>query len=66
MAVQEAVPVEDSPHLRHIFGPDILGRLPKAGEERLRRTGLHLIGTFFPSLLPSSYPLIANAAVVHR
>ena len=46
MAVQEAVPIEDSPHLRHIFGPEILGRLPKAGDDRVRRTALHLIGTF--------------------
>lgn len=49
MAVQEAVPVEDSPHLRRIFGPDILGRLPKTGDERCRRTALHLIGASFAS-----------------
>ncbi|RPD63454.1 ARM repeat-containing protein [Lentinus tigrinus ALCF2SS1-6] len=46
MAVQEAVPVEDSPHLRQIFGPDILGRLPKTGDDRVRRTALHLIGSY--------------------
>ncbi|KAL1943353.1 hypothetical protein VTO73DRAFT_4428 [Trametes versicolor] len=46
MAVQEAVPIEDSPHLRQVFGPEILGRLPKAGDERVRRTALHLIGSY--------------------
>ena len=44
MAVQEAVPVEDSPHLRQVFGPEILGRLPKTGDDRVRTTALHLIG----------------------
>ncbi|KAI0350564.1 ARM repeat-containing protein [Trametes cingulata] len=46
MAVQEAVPVEDSPHLRQVFGPEILGRLPKTGDERIRRTALDLIGSY--------------------
>ncbi|KAI0714221.1 ARM repeat-containing protein [Cerioporus squamosus] len=46
MAVQEAVPVEDSPHLRQIFGPEILGQLPKTGDDRVRRTALHLIGSY--------------------
>ncbi|KAI0651047.1 ARM repeat-containing protein [Trametes meyenii] len=46
MAIQEAVPVEDSPHLRQVFGPEILGRLPKTGDERVRRTALHLIGSY--------------------
>ncbi|KAI0743038.1 ARM repeat-containing protein [Daedaleopsis nitida] len=46
MAVQEAVPVEDSHQLRKIFGPEILGRLSVVGEERLRRTVLHLIGSY--------------------
>ncbi|KAH9912340.1 ARM repeat-containing protein [Epithele typhae] len=60
MAVQEAVPVEDSPHLRHLFGPDVLSRLPKAGDERVRRTALHFIGSFAswfttqPSQVPGS------------
>ncbi|KAI0633121.1 ARM repeat-containing protein [Trametes polyzona] len=46
MAVQEAVPVEDSPHLRQVFGPEILGRLPKEGDDRVRRTALHVIGSY--------------------
>ncbi|CDO75722.1 hypothetical protein BN946_scf184493.g20 [Trametes cinnabarina] len=60
MAVQEAVPVEDSPHLRQIFGPDILGKLPRAGDDRVRRTTLHLIGNYAswfttqPAQLPES------------
>ncbi|KAI9058664.1 ARM repeat-containing protein [Trametes sanguinea] len=60
MAVQEAVPVEDSPHLRQIFGPEILGKLPRAGDDRVRRTTLHLIGSYAswfttqPAQLPES------------
>ncbi|KAI0772392.1 ARM repeat-containing protein [Trametes elegans] len=46
MAVQEAVPIEDSPHLRQIFGPEILGQLPKDGEDRVRRTALNMIGSY--------------------
>ncbi|KAI0369534.1 ARM repeat-containing protein [Pilatotrama ljubarskyi] len=46
MAVQEAVPIEDSPHLRQVFGPEILGRLPKTGDDRVRRTALALIGSY--------------------
>ena len=44
MAVQEAVPVEDSAQLRQVFGPEILGRLPKTGDDRVRTITLHLIG----------------------
>ncbi|TBU41864.1 ARM repeat-containing protein [Dichomitus squalens] len=46
MAVQEAVPVEDSPHLRQVFGPEILGRLPRTGDDRVRTTALYLIGSY--------------------
>ncbi|KAI8996297.1 ARM repeat-containing protein [Trametes punicea] len=60
MTVQEAIPVEDSPHLRQVFGPEILGRLPKTGDDRIRRTALHLIGSYAswfttqPAQLPDS------------
>lgn len=47
MSVQEAVPLEDNPHLARIFGPDILGRLPTTGQDRVRRTALAIIGQFF-------------------
>lgn len=46
MSIQEAVPVEDNPHLRRLFGPEILGRLPTTGRYRVRRTMLSLIGTY--------------------
>ncbi|KAH9851222.1 ARM repeat-containing protein [Lenzites betulinus] len=60
MAVQESVPVEDSPHLRQVFGSEILGKLPKAGDDRVRKTALHLIGSYAswfttqPAQLPES------------
>ena len=44
MSIQEAVPLEDNPFLAQLFGPDILGRLPTAGQDRIRRTMLGLIG----------------------
>ena len=44
MAVQEAVPVADNPHLRTIFSVDILNRLPSSGSDRVRRTVVNLIG----------------------
>ena len=53
MAIQEAVPLEDNPHLRRLFGPDILGKLPTSGNDRVRRTALVLIGAFINSL---NYP----------
>ncbi|KAH9942102.1 ARM repeat-containing protein, partial [Amylocystis lapponica] len=46
MAVQEAVPLVDNQHLRRVFGPEILGRLPSTGRERVRRTALNLIGSY--------------------
>lgn len=58
MAVQEAVPIEDSPHLRQVFGPEILSRLPKSGDERVRRTALHLIGSAFS--LSSRHPVLTD------
>ncbi len=47
VAIQEAIPLEDNPHLARIFGPEILGRLPTSGCERVRRTAIILIGTSF-------------------
>lgn len=46
MAVQEAVPVDDNPHLRTLFSPDILNRIPSSGSDRIRRTVVILIGEF--------------------
>ncbi|PCH43249.1 ARM repeat-containing protein [Wolfiporia cocos MD-104 SS10] len=46
MAIQEAVPIEDNPHLRRVFGSDILGRLPMSGTDRVRRTALLLAGSY--------------------
>lgn len=44
MAVQEAVPIEDNPHLRRLFGPAVFGKLPTSGSDRVRRTAVILIG----------------------
>jgi hypothetical protein len=44
MSIQEAVPLEDNPFLARLFGPDVLGRLPTSGQDRIRRTMLGLIG----------------------
>lgn len=46
MAVQEGVPLEDNPYLRRLFGPEILGRFPTTGTDRIRRTTIVLIGTY--------------------
>lgn len=45
-SVQEAVDLEKAPQLARLFSPDILGRLPTAGHNRLRKTALSLIGTY--------------------
>ncbi|KAF9228193.1 ARM repeat-containing protein [Gyrodon lividus] len=46
MSVQEAVPLEDNPLIARLFGPDVLGRLPTTGQDRIRRTALSLTGTY--------------------
>jgi len=43
---QEAVPTGDNPHLSRLFGPEVLGRLPVAGSDRVRRTALGLTGEY--------------------
>src|ERR1700729_3660524 len=44
MSIQEAVPVDDSPHLTRLFSSEVLGLLPSFGHDRVRRTMLGLIG----------------------
>ena len=44
MSIQEAIPIEDNPFLGQLLGSDALGRLPTAGQDRIRRTMLGLIG----------------------
>jgi hypothetical protein len=44
MSIQEALPVEPDERLSGLFGRDILGKLPVAGQSRVRRTMLVLIG----------------------
>ena len=44
MSIQEAVPLEDNFHLVQIFGPEILGKLPTTGHDRVRHTALRTIG----------------------
>lgn len=46
MSIQEAVPLEDNPFLAKLFGPDVLGRLPTSGQDRIRRTMLGLIAAY--------------------
>jgi hypothetical protein len=45
-SIHEAVSVERNIHLSRLFNPDILGRLPTTGIERVRRTALTVIGMF--------------------
>ena len=44
MGIQEAVPVDSSPHLTLLFSIEVLGRLPSFGHDRVRRTMLVLLG----------------------
>ncbi|KAL5498163.1 hypothetical protein ACEPAH_2293 [Sanghuangporus vaninii] len=46
MSVQEAVVVSENVELQRLFGPEIVGRLPRSGQDRVRRTALSLIGTY--------------------
>ncbi|EGN94778.1 hypothetical protein SERLA73DRAFT_171188 [Serpula lacrymans var. lacrymans S7.3] len=46
MSIQEAIPLEDNPFLARLFGHEVLGRLPRTGQDRIRRTTLGLIGTY--------------------
>ena len=43
-SLQEAVPLEDNPHLRRLFGPEDLGKLPTSGADKVRRTAVILLG----------------------
>ncbi|VDB95428.1 unnamed protein product [Peniophora sp. CBMAI 1063] len=45
-SIQEALPVDKSEHLSRLFSGEILGRIPTAGHERVRRTALVLIGSY--------------------
>ncbi|KAG6901557.1 hypothetical protein C0995_010614 [Termitomyces sp. Mi166 len=45
-SIQEAIDMEKTPHLPRVFGPEILGRLPSTGANRIRRTTLGLIGAY--------------------
>lgn len=47
MAIQEAIPLEDNPHLGRLFSPEIISRLPTTGGARVRRTALLLIGMLY-------------------
>jgi hypothetical protein len=44
MLIQEAIPLEENPFLAQLFGSDVLGRFPTAGQDRIRRTMPALIG----------------------
>lgn len=54
MSIQEAVPVDSSPHLSKLFSVETIGCLPRSGHDRVRRTTLGLLGLptgSFPFLL---------------
>ncbi|KIK18577.1 hypothetical protein PISMIDRAFT_109109 [Pisolithus microcarpus 441] len=42
MSVQEALPLEDNPLVSQLFGSEVLGYLPRVGQDRIRRTMLAL------------------------
>ena len=44
MSIQEAIPLEDSPHLAQVLGPEVLSKLPTVGHDRVRHTALRTIG----------------------
>jgi len=44
MSIQEAIPPEDNLFLAELLRSDALGRSPTAGQDRIRRTMLGLIG----------------------
>lgn len=44
MSIQEAVPLEDNSFLSQLFSIEIFGAFPTAGQDRVRRTMLSLIG----------------------
>ncbi|OCB89261.1 ARM repeat-containing protein [Sanghuangporus baumii] len=46
MSVQEAVVVSENVELQRLFGAEVIGRLPRSGQDRVRRTALSLIGTY--------------------
>ncbi|KAG8710072.1 hypothetical protein FRC11_004913, partial [Ceratobasidium sp. 423] len=45
-AIQEALPVDPNPSLATLFGPRVLGRLPRVGTHRIRRTALATVGAY--------------------
>ncbi|KAI6113429.1 armadillo-type protein [Pisolithus croceorrhizus] len=69
MSIQEALPLEDNPLVSQLFGSEILGHLPRVGQDRVRRTMLGLIGTYASwfttqnkAISPTSSPsLLMNA-----
>ncbi|KAF9495545.1 ARM repeat-containing protein [Pleurotus eryngii] len=46
VSIQESMDLEKTPQLAGLFTPEILGRLPSSGRDRVRRTMLSLIGTY--------------------
>lgn len=63
LSVQEAVDTEEMPLLGRLFSPEILGRLPQAGHNRVRRTALGVIGEV-SILAPLADCLLFGARVI--
>ncbi|THH20956.1 hypothetical protein EW146_g521 [Bondarzewia mesenterica] len=62
MSIQEPVPQDPNAHLSRLFSPEILGRLPTTGNNRVRRTTLGVIGSYsswFTSLPPTTNLLMS-------
>ncbi|KAH7905355.1 armadillo-type protein [Hygrophoropsis aurantiaca] len=69
MSVQEGVPLEDNQRLGVLFGTEVLGRLPTAGNDRIRRTTLSLLGTYSSwfttqstTATPTSHPTLSTSS----
>ncbi|KAF8598080.1 ARM repeat-containing protein [Ceratobasidium sp. AG-I] len=45
-SIQEALAVDPNPALATLFGPHVLGRLPRSGTHRVRRTALGTVGAY--------------------
>lgn len=44
MSIHEAVELQSNEHLERLFGPEVIGRLPRTSNDKVRRTTLSLIG----------------------
>ncbi|CAA7262307.1 unnamed protein product [Cyclocybe aegerita] len=55
-SIQEAIDMENVPHINRLFSPEVLGRLPSTGRSRIRRTALGVIGAYSSWFATQSHP----------